>query len=163
MIKKIDHLGIAVLDPARGLAIFSEALGLRLEQIEDIPGQKLRSYHLRAGESHLELLFPTDPESTVAKFMEKKGAGFHHLALEVDDIEEERDRLTAAGLEPLSPEPFIGAGGKKVLFFHPRTTGGVLLEICQARDAVVEGADVDGPDVESSIVEGPGDEGASHA
>jgi methylmalonyl-CoA epimerase len=132
MIKKIDHLGIAVLDPARGLAIFSEALGLRLEQIEDIPSQHLRAYHLRAGESHLELLFPTDPESTVAKFIEKKGAGFHHLALEVDDIEEERNRLTAAGLEPLSPEPFIGAGGKKVLFFHPRTTGGVLLEICQA-------------------------------
>jgi methylmalonyl-CoA epimerase len=132
MIKKIDHLGIAVLDPARGMAIFSETLGLRLEQIEEIPSQQLRSYHLRAGESHLELLFPTDPESTVARFMEKKGPGFHHLAFEVDDIEKERDRLTAAGLEPLSPEPFIGAGGKKVLFFHPRTTGGVLLEICQA-------------------------------
>ena len=131
MIKKIDHLGIAVLDPQRGLAIFSEALGLRLEQIEDIPSQKLRAYHLRVGESHLELLFPTDPESTIAKFLEKKGPGFHHLALEVDDIEAERDRLAAQGLEPLSPGPFVGAGGKKVLFFHPRTTGGVLLEICQ--------------------------------
>lgn len=132
MIKKIDHLGIAVLDPARGLALFSETLGLRLEQIEDIPSQGLRSYHLRAGESQIELLFPTDPDSTVAKFMDKKGPGFHHLALEVDDIVAERDRLAAAGLEPLSAEPFIGAGGKQVLFFHPRTTGGVLLEICQA-------------------------------
>jgi methylmalonyl-CoA epimerase len=138
MIRRIDHLGIAVLDPARGLAIFSEALGLRLEQIEDIPSQNLRSYHLRAGESHLELLFPTDPQSTVAGFLEKKGPGFHHVAFEVDDIEDERDRLAAAGIEPLSPEPFVGAGGKKVLFFHPRTTGGVLIEICQA--ATREGA-----------------------
>lgn len=131
MIKRIDHLGIAVLDPRRGLSIFSEALGLRLEQIEDIPSQNLRSYHLRVGESHLELLFPTDPDSTVAKFLEKKGPGFHHLALEVDDIEAERDRLVSLGLEPLSAEPFVGAGGKRVLFFHPRTTGGVLLEVCQ--------------------------------
>jgi methylmalonyl-CoA/ethylmalonyl-CoA epimerase len=131
MIKKIDHLGIAVFDPDRALATFSEALGLRLEEVEEIPSQMLRSYHLRVGESHLELLFPTDPASTVARFLEKKGAGFHHLALEVEDILAERDRLAAAGFEPLSPEPFLGAGGKKVLFFHPRTTGGVLLEICQ--------------------------------
>lgn len=135
MIKKIDHLGIAVLDPARSLAIFSEALGLKLEQIEEIPSQKLRSYHLRVGESHLELLFPTDPGSTVAKFLEKKGPGFHHLALEVDDIAAERERLVGLGFEPLSEAPFIGAGGKQVQFFHPRTTGGMLLEICQAGPA----------------------------
>ncbi len=131
MIRKIDHVGIAVLDPQAALATFRDALGLRLEQVEDIPSQKLRSYHLRVGESSLELLFPTDPESTVAKFLEKKGPGIHHLSLEVDDIAAEQDRMAAAGLEPLSPEPFVGAGGKKVLFFHPRTTGGVLLEICQ--------------------------------
>lgn len=131
MIQRIDHLGIAVLDPQRGLAVFSEALGLRLEQIEEIPSQKLRSYHLRVGESHLELLFPTDPASPVAKFLEKKGPGIHHVSFEVDDIEAERDRLSALGLEPLSAEPFTGAGGKRVLFFHPRTTGGVLVEICQ--------------------------------
>jgi methylmalonyl-CoA/ethylmalonyl-CoA epimerase len=135
VIKKIDHLGIAVLDPARALATFSEALGLRLEQVEEVPSQKLRSYHLRVGESHLELLVPTDPDSPVGKFLDKRGPGFHHLALEVDDIEAERDRLVAAGLEPLSAEPFAGAGGKKVLFFHPRTIGGVLLEICQAGPA----------------------------
>lgn len=131
MIRRIDHVGIAVLDPQAGLATFRDALGLRLEEVEDIPGQKLRSYHLRIGESSLELLFPTDPESTVARFLEKKGPGIHHLSLEVDDIEAERDRMAAAGLEPLSPEPFVGAGGKKVIFFHPRTTGGVLLEICE--------------------------------
>lgn len=131
MIRKIDHIGLAVLDPARALKTFSEALGLRLDQIEDIPSQKLRSYHLAVGESHIELLYPTDPESTVAKFLDKKGPGVHHVALQVDDIEAERDRLVGLGFEALSAEPFIGAGGKKVLFFHPRTTGGVLLEICQ--------------------------------
>jgi methylmalonyl-CoA epimerase len=132
MIRRIDHLGIAVFDAGRALATFSDTLGLRLEQVEDVPSQFLRSYHLRVGESHLELLVPTDEASPIAKFLDKKGPGIHHLALEVDDIEAERDRLAAAGFEPLAPEPFVGAGGKKVLFFHPRTTGGVLLEICQS-------------------------------
>ncbi|MEZ4648635.1 MAG: methylmalonyl-CoA epimerase [Candidatus Eisenbacteria bacterium] len=131
MIKKIDHLGVAVLDPERALATYRDALGLRLDQIEDIPSQKLVSYHLAIGESHIELLHPTEEDSVIGKYLAKKGPGIHHVALQVDDIEAERDRLSAAGLEPLTPEPFIGANGKKVLFFHPRTTGGILLEICQ--------------------------------
>ncbi len=131
MIRKIDHIGIAVLDPARALQTFSEALGLKLELVEEIPSQQLISYHLKVGESHIELLHATDPDSVIAKFLAKRGPGVHHVALQVDDLEAERDRLTALGLEPLTPEPFIGAGGKKVLFFHPRTTGGVLVEICQ--------------------------------
>ncbi len=132
MIKRIDHLGIAVTDPEQALAVFADALGLKLEETEEIPSQKLRSYHLRVGESNLELLHPTDPASPVAKFLEKKGPGIHHLALEVDDIGAARDRLVARGLKPLTEEPFVGAGGKQVLFFHPKTTGGVLLEICQS-------------------------------
>jgi methylmalonyl-CoA/ethylmalonyl-CoA epimerase len=135
MIRKIDHIGIAVLDPKRALATFSEVLGLKLEQIEDVPSQGVTSYHLRIGESHLELLHPTDDHSPVGKFLSKRGPGIHHISLQVDDIEAERDRLVAAGLEPLSDAPFAGASGKKVLFFHPRTTGGVLLEICQLGDA----------------------------
>jgi methylmalonyl-CoA/ethylmalonyl-CoA epimerase len=82
----------------------------------------------------------------VARFLEKKGPGFHHLALEVDDIEAERDRLSALGLEPLSEEPFTGAGGKRVLFFHPRTTGGVLLEICQPGPGGVDSGSAERPD-----------------
>lgn len=137
MIRKIDHIGIAVLDPARALQTFSEALGLKLELVEEIPSQQLISYHLKVGESHIELLHATDPDSVIAKFLSKRGPGVHHVALQVDDLEAERDRLTGLGLEPLTPEPFIGAGGKKVLFFHPRTTGGVLVEICQIGDGVV--------------------------
>ena len=134
MIKKIDHLGVAVLDPERALATYRDALGLRLEQIEDIPSQKLVSYHLAIGESHIELLHPTDEDSVIGKFLAKKGPGIHHVAFEVDDILAERDRLSGQGLEPLSAEPFVGANGKKVLFFHPRTTGGILLEICQGAE-----------------------------
>ncbi len=135
MIKKIDHLGIAVLDPKRALATYRDALGLRLEQIEEVPSQKLVSYHLEIGESTIELLHPTDEDSVIAKYLAKNGPGIHHVALQVDDIEAERDRLVESGLQALSEEPFIGANGKKVLFFHPRTTGGVLLEICQVVEA----------------------------
>ncbi len=134
MISRIDHIGIAVSDPEKGLGIFAEALGLELEETEEITSQKLRSYHLRAGESQLELLYPTDPGSPIAKFLEKKGEGIHHIALAVDDILAMRDQLVQKGLKPLSKEPFVGAGGKQVLFFHPKTTAGVLLEICQAAD-----------------------------
>jgi methylmalonyl-CoA/ethylmalonyl-CoA epimerase len=131
MIKRIDHLGIAVTNPEEALAVFAGAMGLIHEETEEIPSQKLRSYHLRVGESCLELLHPTDTTSPVAKFLEKKGPGIHHIALEVDNILTERDRLVARGLQPLTTEPFVGAGGKRVLFFHPKTTGGVLIEICQ--------------------------------
>ena len=141
MIRKIDHIGIAVLDPARALATFSETLGLRLEKIEEIPSQQLTSYHLRVGESHIELLAPTDDDSVVGKFLSKRGPGVHHIALQVDDIEAEAKRLREAGLETLSDEPFVGAGGKQVLFFHPRTTGGVLLEICQLGPGAQETSD----------------------
>lgn len=137
MIKRIDHLGIATGDAKAALAIFAEALGLELEETEEIASQKLRAYHLRVGESHLELLEPTDPESTVAKFLAKKGPGIHHVALAVDDLAAMRVKLVAQGLEPLSAEPFVGAGGKQVLFFHPRSTGGVLLELCQPGEGSV--------------------------
>jgi methylmalonyl-CoA/ethylmalonyl-CoA epimerase len=131
LIKKIDHIGIAVEDPQAALAVFADGLGLELEETEDIASQKLRAYHLRVGESHIELLHPLDPESPVAKFLAKKGGGIHHLALAVDDIAAATEQMKAKGLQPLSEKPFIGAGGKQVLFFHPKTTGGILLEICQ--------------------------------
>lgn len=120
MIKRADHLCTAVSDPRQGLAVFAEALGLTLAETGEIPSQKLRSYHLRVGESNLELLYPADPSSPVAKFLEKKGPGIHHLALEVDDIVVERDRLLARGLQPLTEEPFVGAGGRRRSSSTPR-------------------------------------------
>lgn len=131
MIRKIDHIGVAASDVAGALAVFRDALGLELTETEPVESQKLVSYHLRVGESNLELLVPSEPDSVIAKFLEKRGQGIHHIALAVDDIDAELTRLKKAGLQPLGEKPTMGAGGKRVIFFHPKTTGGVLLELCQ--------------------------------
>lgn len=133
MARKIDHIGIAVSDIDAALKTYRDALGLELDSIEKISSQKITTHHLRIGESHIELLHPTDPTSTVAKFLEKKGPGIHHIALAVDDFNAEREKLVAAGLEPIG-DPSVGAGGKLIQFFHPKTTEGVLLEICSEAD-----------------------------
>lgn len=130
MIRRIDHIGIAVADAPAALRVWRDALGLELTATEPVASQKLVSYHLRLGEANLELLEPSDPESVIAKYLAKQGAGIHHLALAVDDLPATVARLTAQGLRPLSPEPMTGAGGKQVIFFHPKTTGGILLELC---------------------------------
>jgi methylmalonyl-CoA epimerase len=129
MITRIDHIGIATGDIESALRIYRDTLGLEVDQVEEVSSQKLISYHLRCGESHLELLHPTDPDSVMARFLERKGPGIHHIALAVEDLDSERARLVAAGLEPLG-EPSRGANGKRIQFFHPRSAGGVLLEIC---------------------------------
>jgi len=131
MIRKIDHIGIAVADAQAALAIWRDALGLEHHDTETVASQKILSYHLRIGESNFELLAPTDPESVIAKFLEKKGAGIHHIALAVRDLDGEIECLRARGLQPLGERPTEGAGGKRVIFFHPKTTGGVLLELCE--------------------------------
>ncbi len=130
MIRKIDHIGIAAADAEAALAIYRDALGLELVAIEPVESQKLISYHLRIGESNLELLVPSEPGSVIAKFLEGKGPGIHHVALAVDGIADEIARLRAHGLQSLGEKPTIGAGGKQVIFFHPKNTGGVLLELC---------------------------------
>jgi methylmalonyl-CoA/ethylmalonyl-CoA epimerase len=131
---KIDHIGIAVSDIENALRIYRDALGLPLDSIERISSQKITTHHLRIGESHIELLHPTDPTSPVARFLEKKGPGIHHIAFAVDDFDAVRQHLVSSGLEPIG-EPSVGAGGKLIQFFHPKTTEGVLLEICSEADA----------------------------
>lgn len=139
MIRKIDHVGIAVSNVEGAIKIYKDLLGLPCDQIEEVASQQIRSYHMRVGESHLELLAPTNPASTIARFLEKRGEGIHHIAIAVDDLAAERARLVAGGLEPIG-EPSMGANGKMIQFFHPRTTGGVLLEIC-ATQAPAAGGD----------------------
>ena len=125
----IDHLGIAVqsLDEA---AAFYHALGLSVAHRETVPHEKVRVAMLPAGESRLELLEPTAPDSSVGKFLEKRGPGLHHVALRVPDLQAAADRLKASGARLLG-EPRTGAGGHLYVFVHPASTGGVLLELIQ--------------------------------
>jgi methylmalonyl-CoA/ethylmalonyl-CoA epimerase len=129
MILRIDHIGIAVGDIESALRLFRDAMGLSVDRIEEVAAQKIVSHHLRLGESRLELLQASEPDSVIARFIEKRGEGIHHVAFAVDDFDGERERLVAAGFEPIG-RPSTGAGGKWIQFFHPRTTGGVLVEIC---------------------------------
>ena len=130
MILKIDHLGIAVKDMADAKRAY-EALGFRIEAEHDVPTEKVKTAFITVGESHLELLEPTDPSSVIAKFLEKR-SGLHHICVLVDDIEKSMAEMKAAGAQLLDEVPRIGAGGCRVAFIHPKSAAGVLLELKQA-------------------------------
>lgn len=127
---RIDHLGIAVesIAAARG---FYEALGLRVTHEETVGHEGVRTAMIPLGESRVELLEPLGPETTVGRFLTKRGAGLHHVALHVEDIEAAWTDLQSRGYSIVSPAIQTGAGGHLYFFVHPKSTGGVLLEICQ--------------------------------
>ena len=126
-ILKVDHLGIAVKDLAEAVRAY-EALGLTVEATHDVPTEKVRAAFLAVGESHLELLEPTDPSSVIARFLEKR-SGLHHVCVLVDDIEAALAELRSRGVPLLDQRPRPGAGGSRVAFVHPRGAAGVLLEL----------------------------------
>jgi methylmalonyl-CoA/ethylmalonyl-CoA epimerase len=126
-IKKIDHLGIAVKDLAAAVQAY-EALGFAVEARHDVPTEKVRTAFLPVGESHLELLEPTDPSSVIARFLEKR-SGLHHVCILVEDIDAALAELKARGVPVLDETPRVGAGGCRVAFVHPRGAAGVLLEL----------------------------------
>ena len=126
-IKKIDHLGIAVKDLAAAVEAY-EALGFAVEARHDVPTEKVRTAFLPVGESHLELLEPTDPSSVIARFLEKR-SGLHHVCVLVEDIDAALAELRARGVPVLDETPREGAGGCRVAFVHPRGAAGVLLEL----------------------------------
>jgi methylmalonyl-CoA epimerase len=130
MILKIDHLGIAVKDMAEAKSAY-EALGFTIEAEHEVPTEKVKTAFIAVGESHLELLEPTDPSSVIAKFLEKR-SGVHHICLLVDDIEKTMAEMKAGGARLLDETPRIGAGGCRVAFIHPKSAQGVLLELKQA-------------------------------
>ncbi len=130
MILKIDHLGIAVKDLTAAKRAY-EALGFTIESEHDVPTEKVKTAFITVGESHLELLEPTDPSSVIAKFLEKR-SGLHHICVLVDDIEKSMAEMKAAGAQLLDEVPRIGAGGCRVAFIHPKSAAGVLLELKQA-------------------------------
>jgi len=131
MNKKIDHLGIAVSNLSDSLPFYENALGLKLMSKEEVKDQKVSVAMLECGESHIELLEPTSEESPIARFIEKKGPGIHHIAIKVKDIDVELQRMKEQGVRLIDEKPRIGAGGLKIAFVHPKSTNGVLLELCE--------------------------------
>jgi methylmalonyl-CoA epimerase len=127
---KVDHLGIAVASLGEAAKAF-EALGFVVEATHDVPTEKVRAAFLPAGESHLELLEPTDPTSVIARFLEKR-KGLHHVCVLVDDIDAALAEMRARGVRLLDETPRVGAGGCRVAFVHPSSAAGVLLELKEA-------------------------------
>lgn len=134
MFKKIDHLGIAVDDLAAAVELYRDILGLEYAGEETVAEQKVRTAFFPLGESSVELLEATDPDSPIAKFIEKRGPGIHHIALRVDDVAKAIEVLQAKGVRMIDTVPRKGAHGAKIAFIHPKSTPGILVEICQRGD-----------------------------
>jgi len=131
---KINHLGIATNGIEESLKFWGDALGLENVHSEVVEDQKVRVAMLPLGESRIELLEPTSDDSPIAKFLEKRGGGIHHVAVEVDDIVAALARLKSQGMRLIDEAPRVGAEGCLVAFVHPATTGGVLLELVQTSE-----------------------------
>jgi len=128
----LDHLGIAVRSLETSLKFYRDLLGLEVQGPEEVAGEGVRIAFLPVGESTIELLEPIGPDSSIARFLAKRGEGIHHVCLRVPRIDEALAALRGKGAEIIEPAPRIGAGGRKVAFIHPRSTGGVLLELVES-------------------------------
>ena len=134
--KKLEHIGIAVEDLETAERIFGDVLGSPSYKREEVLGEAVLTSFFQAGESKVELLVPTSPDSAIARHLEKRGPGLHHIAFLVDDLESELDRLRGLGYRVVV-EPKEGADGKRIAFLHPGDTGKVLVELCA--DAAPQG------------------------
>jgi methylmalonyl-CoA/ethylmalonyl-CoA epimerase len=129
---KIDHIGIAVKSLSEAVPIWTAILGRNVSGEEEVPAEKVRVAFFGDGPGRVELLEPTDPDSPIARHLENRGPGIHHVCLAVSDLDAAVERAEAAGLEALPPRIRTGAGGHRVAFFHPRSAGGVLIELSAA-------------------------------
>lgn len=129
--RKIEHIGIAVKDLEASNALFTELFGQAPYKTEEVASEGVRTSFFKAGPNKIELLEATNPESPIAKYIEKKGEGIHHIAFDVADIQAEVARLKAAGFSILNETPKKGADNKWVVFLHPKSTNKVLIELCQ--------------------------------
>ncbi|WP_191565277.1 methylmalonyl-CoA epimerase [Metabacillus idriensis] len=137
MINKVDHIGVAVRSISQVLPFYERTLGLKLEGIESVEEQKVKVAFLKIGNTKIELLEPTSDESPVAKFIEKRGEGIHHLALGVDDIKKRIEELKENGIKMIDETPRNGAGGASIAFLHPKAANGVLVELCEKRGTIL--------------------------
>ncbi len=131
MLKKIEHIGIAVKNVNEANDLFRKLFGKESYKTENVESEKVSTSFFMLGESKIELLEAQNENSAIAKFLEKRGEGIHHIAFEVDDIRVEIKRLQTEGFEILNPEPKKGADNKLICFLHPKFTNGVLVELCQ--------------------------------
>lgn len=129
MIKRVNHVAIVVENLDAALGFWRDALGLPLAKTEENPGESVNIGFLPVGESEIELLEPTDPESGIGKYLSKRGPGMHHICVEVDDIDAAIARLVAHGAEMITPEPRVREEGTRYAFVHPKSAFGVLVEL----------------------------------
>jgi len=133
---KVEHIGIAVKDLSASDILFEKLLKTKKYKTEKVDGEKVTTSFFKSGETKIELLESTNPDSPVAKFIEKRGEGIHHIAFEVENILEEMKRMREDGFHLMSEEPKPGADNKLVCFLHPKTTNGVLIELCQEQKKI---------------------------
>lgn len=142
---RLDHVGIAVRSLAERVPLYRDLLGVTLTREEEIPSERVRAAFLGDGETHVELLEPLGGEGPIAQFLEKRGEGIHHLCFEVDDIEAALARLREARVSVVGEAPRPGAGGRRVAFLHPKSAGGVLIEISE-RPGSADGPETEDPE-----------------
>ncbi len=130
ILKKVDHIGIAVKNLDESIPYYTETLGLKLLKIEEVISESVRVAFIDAGNVKLELLEPMSEQSAIHSFIEKKGEGIHHIAFGVEGIEQRMNELREKGIRILNEQPKIGAGGAQVAFIHPKSSYGVLYELC---------------------------------
>jgi len=137
MVKKIDHIGIAVHSIDQARIFYEQVLGLHCDRIEEVASQKVRTAFFSLGETHIELLEPMAADSPVARFLETRGEGFHHIAYLSDNVEQQLEQARTAGCTLINEQPVPGAGCKTIAFLHPRSTHGVLTELCETANHCV--------------------------
>jgi methylmalonyl-CoA/ethylmalonyl-CoA epimerase len=133
MLRKIEHLGIAVKNIEESLKTFEVLLGSGCYKMEEVQSEGVKTAFIQIGESKIELLQATNPDSPIAKYLEKRGPGIHHIAFDVDDLQMEIDRLTEEGFTLINRSPKDGADNKLIAFLHPKSTEGILVELCQEK------------------------------
>jgi methylmalonyl-CoA/ethylmalonyl-CoA epimerase len=129
-ITKIEHIGIAVSDLNSAIRFYEDVLGLECYAIEEVADQKVKTAFFRIGETKIELLESTNPEGPIGKFIEKRGEGIHHIAFAVDDVKEALNEIESKGVQLIDKQPRKGAEGLSIGFLHPKSTFGVLVELC---------------------------------
>lgn len=133
MINKIEHIGIAVKDLENSIALFEKLLNIKCYKKEEVASEGVITAFFKTGENKIELLGATNSESPIAKFIDKKGEGIHHIAFDVDDIYAEMERLKNEGFQLINEKPKDGADNKLICFLHPKGTNSVLIELCQEK------------------------------